>query len=163
MASFKLDDKHYNHLKKKIVEFFEKKLNEKLEEDPSIPIHKYHFDLLIQTKSKSFGAEIKTFKETSTSPQSWWSYWTKGNKKNLQKELIEKVEKSSLNALEKGFVAVIEGQMKEYTEKLKLNEMYLIQEGEQFKDTIKKVLDFLGRKGEIEKLDNIIFAKIKFK
>ncbi len=52
--------------------------------------------------------------------------------------------------------------MKEYAEKLKLNEMYLIQEGEQFKDTIKKVLDFLGRKGEIEKLDNIIFAKIRF-
>ena len=162
MASYKLDEKHYNHLKEKILEFFRKKLNEKLEEDSSLPIHKYHLDLLIQIKNKLIGAEIKTFKETSTSSQSWWSYWTKGNKKNLQKELIKKVEKSSLNALEKGFIAVIEGQMKEYAEKLKLNEMYLIQEGEQFKDTIKKVLDFLGRKGEIEKLDNIIFAKIRF-
>jgi hypothetical protein len=163
---YRIDGK-YKYLKDYIVKFFSELLGKESTEivkKENLPLNKLDF-VIYSDNELIIGAEIKSHKESEKSPSSWYSYH-KNTSGRIQPENTHLgIDKESNET--KGFIAVIDGQIRDYASKLKLPSIWLIQEGIEFKNSIEKALKFLYLKNRISNSrifirDNLIFVKIQF-
>ena len=154
--------KKYFHLVGPILKFFSK-IYSPLKENDGLKLCSFDF-VLYGNGELLEGAEIKTEKETSGNASSWFSYHKNSC---FSPRLLEELQ--ALSPVERGFVATINCQMKEYSLKSGLSGVWLIQEGLGFLQPLKVALDFLKSKGLLksyelfpETAEGLLFAKVVY-
>ena len=156
---YRLDSK-YAYLKSDFIKFLRAIGYRDVAERNSLWLNKLDFIVQDELNNVVEAGEIKSYKETKGSINSWISYH-RDNLRTLPN--IDKLEK-----LEKGFVATIYGQLRKYSHDLDIDNLWLIQEGIEFKSAVRKSVKFLEKLNEISllkecKVANLLCFKIRFK
>ena len=154
--SYRMDRK-YDKLKKHIISFFEKKYGN-MREDNSLPL--CNLDLVVYKDGIIHdGMKIKTFQETEYGASSWKSY---------HRDLLNQLDGIEyLSTKAQGFVAIICGQIKNYSALTGLDTLWLVQEGVTLEKDIYEALEFLKEKRIVKGHrhhihENLLFFEILF-
>ena len=158
---FRIDSKYERspNISNCTIEFFERKLSSNLIRDSRLPLKGLDF-VIYNNNNLLVGAEIKTLKETSGSTSAWYSYHTKTTKRIQPNSVHKGIEK--LPTAEKGFVATIDGQIRQYSENIGLTDIWLIQEGLDFKSEILSACSFLKTRRRIKSFNILIYKEFVF-
>jgi len=141
-------DKKYNYLESKVVSFFSKYLKHTLTKDEKVPLN--HLDFVVYDQNSLIvGAEIKSYKETSTSTSSWYSYHVNTSKMINPNGVHQGVEDLPVSA--RGFVATIDGQLRMYAKKIGMSDIWLVQESLEFCEDLLLALSFLKKKFRLKR------------
>jgi len=140
-------DKKYTYLESKVVNFFSGYLKHTLTKDEKVPLN--HLDFVVYDKNSLIvGAEIKSYKETSTSASSWYSYHVNTSKMIDPNGIHQGVEDLPVSA--RGFVATIDGQLRMYVQRLDIKDIWLVQEERKFYKDLLLALSFLEDRSRLE-------------
>lgn len=141
----------YNHMRKTLKIFFNSK-NIEIKIDPNGMPRDCRPDIFgVDKEGNLVVGEIKTAKEAGESVGSWESWW---RDRGLFENYSAAVEKLSSEV--KGWCGVIDGQLREYCEKLGVNNGFLaVEKGEQFAKDIEKTLNFLKEEGRIKGFERV--------
>jgi len=155
-------DKKYKDIELDIVDFFSKYLGKTLERDDKLQFKLLDF-IVYETNRLILGAEIKSYKETQGSASSWYSYHVR-NTKRIKPDTVHSGI-SNLPVLVRGFIATIDGQIREYAEKNNLSSIWLVQEGKEFLKSLEDALKFLKSRNRIHDAEvfdrnDLLFIKV---
>ncbi|PKK89354.1 MAG: hypothetical protein CVV64_14545 [Candidatus Wallbacteria bacterium HGW-Wallbacteria-1] len=150
---------HYTHLKDQIIAFFTKGYCISPDKIVIEPLKRDYERLGIDYVNKSLDlvgvdddgdlliAEIKNYRESKESVSSWWSWW----KKHHQIHDRYSNEVNSCKGNIKGWIAAIDGQLKDYCIAYETDTGFLILEGYSFFDeNVTKACELLENEIDIE-------------